>query len=130
MVETYGIQFKSLRSLLRCLGYGGVMSQKSVLQNYGGIDQLVKKRLGLDDPVEIKRALILCKKKETKAFNIDDLEDNATNAVHIDALCFDVLKALYKQYDQDKKDLIINTIASVNNIDAVELASKLDQLLQ
>lgn len=116
---------------MRLMGYNCVMSMKQINDRHGSVENFLKMRLCISDNEQLKAALLSLKEKEKdNAAHKIGIDNVASNGVHIDALCFSVLKALYKQYDQDKKDLIINTIASVNNIDAVDLASKLDQLLQ
>lgn len=126
MLECFGVQFKSLRSLLRCLGYSAVMSTNSVNKNYGSIDQLIIKRLGTNDPAKLSTMLKELKQKEKGAA----LFGESISANNIDPVCIAVMRAIYQQIDQDKRSTIINTIAGLNSIDATELTNKIEELLK
>lgn len=125
MLECFGVQFKSLRSLLRCLGYSAVMSTNSVNKNYGSIDQLIIKRLGTNDPVTLSTMLKELKLKDKGAAVIGD-----KLSASVDPVCIAVMRAIYQQIDQDKRSTIINTIAGLNSIDATELTNKIENFLK
>ena len=125
MVETFGVTFKSLRGLLRLLGYNSVMSINSVKKNYGSIDQLVAKRLQTNDANKIQSILLKLKENESGCTNFD-----LTASTNIDSVCLAVLRAIYMQCDENLRNTVIATIASVNNINANELKQKIDQTLK
>ena len=126
MVETFGVTFKSLRGLLRLLGYNSVMSINSVKKNYGSIDQLVAKRLQTNDANKIHAILLELKQRENGYTASFDL----TASTNIDSVCLAVLRAIYMQCDETLRNTVITTIASVNNINANELKQKIDQTLK
>lgn len=126
MVETFGVTFKSLRGLLRLLGYNSVMSINSVKKNYGNIDQLVAKRLQTNDTNKIHAILLELKQRENGHVASFDL----TASTNIDSVCLAVLRAIYMQCDETLRNTVITTIASVNNINANELKQKIDQTLK
>lgn len=126
MVETFGVTFKSLRGLLRLLGYNSVMSINSVKKNYGSIDQLVAKRLQTNDTNKIHAILLELKQRENGYTASFDL----TASTNIDSVCLAVLRAIYMQCDETLRNTVITTIASVNNINANELKQKIDQTLK
>ena len=126
MIETFGVTFKSLRRLLRLLGYNSVMSINSVKKNYGSIDQLVAKRLQTNDANKIQSILLELKQRENGHTANFDL----TVSTNIDNVCLAVLRAIYMQCDETLRNTVIATIASVNNINANELKQKINQTLK
>ena len=125
MIETFGVTFKSLRGLLRLLGYNSVMSINSVKKNYGSIDQLVAKRLQTNDANKIQSILLKLKENENGCTDFD-----LTTSTNIDSVCLAVLRAIYMQCDESLRNTVITTIASFNNINANELKQKIDQTLK
>ena len=121
MIRVFNIEFKSLRALLRLLGYNAVMSQNSIKKYYGSIEQMISQRLNIED-----HDLIHAKLLELKRAN----ENLAINSNSIDPVCFAVLRAIYMQCDENLRNTVIATIASVNNINANELKQKIDQTLK
>lgn len=75
---------------------------------------MVAQRLQLSDSEQIKNKLL--ELSHRKAIN--------------DHLCLAFFRAIYEQIDTDKKQTIINTIASINNIDASALIERIEQALK
>ena len=121
MLRVFDIEFKSLRALLRLLGYNAVMSQNSIKKYYGSIEQMISQRLNIEDPALIKSKLL-----ELKHAN----ENLAINSNSIDPVCFTVLRAIYMQCDDSLRNTVIATIASVNNMQTDELKQKIEQTLK
>lgn len=121
MLKVFDIEFKSLRALLRLLGYNAVMSQNSIKKYYGTIEKMISQRLNIEDSELIKAKLL-----ELKRAN----ENLAINSNNIDPICFAVLRAIYMQCDETLRNTVITTIASVNNIKSDELKQKIDQTLK
>ena len=110
MFTVYDVEFKTKADFYRTLGYKAPLSPALIVRQYDGkYENLVKSRLKADtddQAREMLQALI------DKSKNIDYEKE-----------CF---KVAWKMLDAERQDIIIQTVAVLNNIDVSELKKKME----
>ena len=109
MFTVYDVEFKTKADFYRTLGYKAPLSPALIVRQYAGkYENLVKSRLKADTDDQAREMLQALK---DKAQNIDYEKE-----------CF---KVAWKMLDAERQDIIVQTVAALNNIDASELKKKI-----
>lgn len=108
MISVYNIDFPTQSDFFRLLGYTRPLAKKQINKQYGTLENVAKSRLkaNTDDQArEMLQALI------DKSKNIDYVKE-----------CY---KVAWKMLDAERQEIIVQTIASVHNLDVSELKKKM-----
>lgn len=109
MIRVYNLDFPTQSDFFRLLGYARPLAKKQIIEQYGTLENVAKSRLKADtddQAREILQALI------DKSKNIDYEKE-----------CY---KVAWKMLDAERQDIIIQTVAVLNNIDVSELKKKME----
>lgn len=109
MISVYNIDFPTQSDFFRLLGYTRPLAKKQINEQYGTLENVAKSRLkaNTDDQArEMLQALI------DKSKNIDYVKE-----------CY---KVAWKMLDAERQEIIVQTIASVHNLDVSELKKKME----
>ena len=110
MFTVYDVEFKTKADFYRALGYKAPLSPALIVRQYDGkYENLVKSRLKANTDDQAREMLQALK---DKAQNIDLAKE-----------CF---KVAWKMLDAERQDIIIQTVAALNNIDVSELKKKME----
>ena len=108
MIRVYDIDFPTQSDFFRLLGYARPLAKKQINGQYGTLENVAKSRLKADtddQAREMLQALI------DKSKNIDYVKE-----------CY---KVAWKMLDAERQEIIVQTIASVHNLDVSELKKKM-----
>lgn len=108
MISVYNIDFPTQSDFFRLLGYARPLAKKQINEQYGTLENVAKSRLKADtddQAREMLQALI------DKSKNIDYVKE-----------CY---KVAWKMLDAERQEIIVQTIASVHNLDVSELKKKM-----
>lgn len=108
MIRVYNIDFPTQSDFFRLLGYARPLAKKQINEQYGTLENVAKSRLKADtddQAREMLQALI------EKSKNIDYEKE-----------CY---KVAWKMLDAERQEIIVQTIASVHNLDISELKKKI-----
>lgn len=109
MFTVYDVEFKTKADFYRALGYKAPLSPALIVRQYDGkYENLVKSRLKADtddQAREMLQALI------EKSKNIDYEKE-----------CY---KVAWKMLDAERQEIIMQTVAALNNLDVSELKKKI-----
>ena len=108
MIRVYDIDFTTQSDFFRLLGYARPLAKKQINEQYGTLENVAKSRLKADtddQAREMLQALI------DKSKNIDYVKE-----------CY---KVAWKMLDAERQDIIVQTVAALNNIDVSELKKKM-----
>lgn len=108
MISVYNIDFPTQSDFFRLLGYTRPLAKKQITTQYGTLENVAKSRLkaNTDDQArEMLQALI------DKSKDIDYVKE-----------CY---KVAWKMLDAERQEIIVQTIASVHNLDVSELKKKI-----
>ena len=110
MFTVYNVDFGSKADFYRLLGYKASLSPALIERQYNGkYENLVKSRLKADTDDQAREMLQALK---DKAQNIDLAKE-----------CF---KVAWKMLDAERQEIIMQTVAALNNIDVSELKKKME----
>ncbi len=110
MFTVYDIDFGCKADFYRLLGYKASLSPALIDRQYNGkYENLVKSRLKADTDDQAREMLQALK---DKAQNIDYPKE-----------CY---KVAWKMLDAERQDIIVQTVAALNNIDVSELKKKME----
>lgn len=108
MIRVYDIDFPTQSDFFRLLGYARPLAKKQINEQYGTLENVAKSRLKADTDDQAREMLQALK---DKAQNIDYEKE-----------CF---KVAWKMLDAERQEIIVQTIASVHNLDVSELKKKM-----
>lgn len=108
MIRVYDIDFPTQSDFFRLLGYARPLAKKQINEQYGTLENVAKSRLKADTDDQAREMLQALK---DKAQNIDYEKE-----------CF---KVAWKMLDAERQEIIVQTIASVHNLDISELKKKM-----
>lgn len=109
MIRVYNIDFPTQSEFFRLLGYARPLAKKQINEQYGTLENVAKSRLKADTDDQAREMLQALK---DKAKNID--------------LAKECYKVAWKMLDAERQDIIMQTIASVHNLDVSELKKKME----
>lgn len=108
MISVYDIVFPTQSDFFRLLGYARPLAKKQINEQYGTLENVAKSRLKADTDDQAREMLQALK---DKAKNIDYEKE-----------CY---KVAWKMLDAERQNIIVQTVAALNNIDVSELKKKI-----
>lgn len=108
MIRVYNIDFPTQSDFFRLLGYARPLAKKQINEQYGTLENVAKSRLKADTDDQAREMLLAL---IDKSKNIDYEKE-----------CY---KAAWKMLDAERQEIIVQTIASVHNLDISELKKKI-----
>lgn len=108
MIRVYDIDFPTQSDFFRLLRYARPLAKKQISEQYGTLENVAKSRLKADTDDQAREMLQALK---DKAQNIDYEKE-----------CF---KVAWKMLDAERQNIIVQTVAALNNIDVSELKKKI-----
>lgn len=108
MISVYDIDFPTQSDFFRLLGYARPLAKKQINEQYGTLENVAKSRLKADTDDQAREMLQALK---DKAKNIDYEKE-----------CY---KVAWKMFDAERQNIIVQTVAALNNIDVSELKKKI-----
>lgn len=109
MISVYNIDFPTQSDFFRLLGYTRPLAKKQINEQYGTLENVAKSRLKANTDDQAREMLQALK---DKAQNIDLAKE-----------CF---KVAWKMLDTERQEIIMQTVAALNNIDVSELKKKME----
>lgn len=114
----YGVSFKKKKDVLFCLGYKQYISEWQIKNQYHGLENLIKNRLGLQDDKEIKNKL-------------QELRDNyyKSQELNINESVLMVLKSGYNLLTGTQRSTLLTSIATVTGQDVETLKAEVKNFI-
>jgi len=77
--EVFGIKFKSLRDYVTLLGYNKFLTITMINKQYGGLENLAKRKLKIENPDLVRQKLLelLAQKDQKNFYGVSDSNTNA-----------------------------------------------------
>ena len=109
MFTVYNVDFETKSDFFSVLGYAHSLSPAVLKRQYNSsYEQVVKSRLKADTDDQAREMLLKLKEKN--------------KAIDIEKECY---KVAWKMLDAERQDIIVQTVAALNNIDVSELKKKM-----
>lgn len=121
--SVYDVDFKQKKDFFFALGYSRAVCSAVVTKQYKGIKNLIKVRLGLNNEKEIKEKLQELRDNYYKMLEINENRNENYKRVH--HYIYDCLLSAWHQLPQDKQETILQTVATLNNIDVKTIKKEL-----
>ena len=117
--QIYGVSFRMFKDLQLAIGYKTPMAITQINKQYGGIEQLIKNKLGLEDETEIKKKL-------------QELRDQyyAGSTVPIKSNVLQFLQASNKLLSNTQKESLYTAIATATGTDIEQLKEDVKDFLK
>ena len=120
--RVYNVEFKQKKDVFLALGYSRAIGSTIVTRQYGGLENLIQKRLQLTDEKEITKQLTILR---DKFYNSDFSKKDTGNYKRIDKLAYSCYLSAWNILHSESKDIILKSVASINNMTVEELLKHL-----
>lgn len=108
MISVYDIDFPTQSDFFRLLGYARPLAKKQINEQYGTLENVAKSRLKADTDDQAREML-------------QELKDKAKD-IDYEKECY---KVAWTMLDAKSQNIIVQTVAALNNIDVSELKKKI-----
>lgn len=122
--EIYNVSFKQKKDFFFALGYSGVIADSQIKKQYGCFDNLLVKRLGTDNKKDIAARL---KKLKDDYYNTLELNKDKMPIIRIKKPVYLLYKSAFDSLSDQSKELLINAIASMNNLSIDDIKKELQK---
>lgn len=121
------VEFKNKLDFFKALGYSRPLSPAQIKNQYKGIDNLIKTRLNLVNDSDIEPKL---KELKERFYNSSECQEQKNIYPENYFLLNAVYKTAFKMLTAEQQQTIIQTVATLKNIDADSLMSEISEDLK
>lgn len=127
MFTIHNIEFKSKIDFFHALGYKNAISPAQIKAQYNGIENLIKTRLNIVDNSDIEPKL---KELKERFYNSSECQEQKNIYPENYFLLNAVYKTAFKMLTKEQQQTIIQTVATLKNIDADSLLTEISEDLK